>query len=212
MVAGVLGACSSTPEPQAGDALTETRVIKSGVLTVKATIINIDAESKMLTLDSDGKQVVVVVSDIVKNFDQLKVGDIVEADYKASTAVYARVGDGIARINSSEVMEKNETGTPGSEVTETVEIISNITALDKEKRIITLLEPSGEEVITPIQDDSVDLSNINIGDQVVVIHTRAIAVSLRSTVEPTATAEPAEVEPTTMPAAESEASAEETKI
>ena len=178
LATGLLAGCSTTTTP--GEAKTEIRVITSGVLTVSATIEAIDYQNRLVTLDNGHEQEVIYVSAEVKNFEQLEVGDQVEIDYKGSTAVFVQERDGKARIQSSKELDRNNEGDkPGVEVIATVQTISDIVALDKEARVVTLKGPNGKELTMPIVDDNIDLTDIDVGDQVVVVHTRAVAIVIR---------------------------------
>ncbi len=80
LAAAILTACSSTPE-----APKEAKI--SDEVTVQATVVGIDQETRELTLERpDGSYLTVVAGDEVRNFDQIVVGNTVSASYIVSLA------------------------------------------------------------------------------------------------------------------------------
>ena len=80
--AAFLGACSTTP-----DAETPKEAKISDEVTVQATVVSVDKETRELTLErADGSYLTVVAGDEVRNFEQIVVGNTVTASYVVSLA------------------------------------------------------------------------------------------------------------------------------
>jgi hypothetical protein len=118
-----------------------TATIK-GTTKVTATVQNIDPATRIVLLKGrNGKVVEVVVGDEARNFDQLKVGDVVTAVYhEALTLNLKKKGDGITSVEESPSMERAPAGgKPGGTLGREVKIVANVVAINSKSRIVTLL-------------------------------------------------------------------------
>ena len=70
-------------------------VIEAEVVKLQATVTAVDPADRAVTLrGEDGREVEVALSDQVKNFDQIKVGDTVTATLYEATAIFVRKAEG----------------------------------------------------------------------------------------------------------------------
>jgi hypothetical protein len=156
-----------------------TATIK-GTTRVTATVQDIDPATRTVVLKSpNGKVVEVVVGDEARNFDQLKVGDVVTTVYReALTLNLKKKGDGISSVEEQSSMERAPVGgKPGGTVGREVKIVSNVVAVHPKSRTVTLKGPKGSTVDLVVEDPA-QFSNIKKGDQVEAVYTEAIAISV----------------------------------
>jgi hypothetical protein len=147
---------------------------------VTATVQDIDPATRTVVLKSpNGKVVEVVVGDEARNFDQLKVGDVVTTVYReALTLNLKKKGDGISSVEEQSSMERAPVGgKPGGTVGREVKIVSNVVAVHPKSRTVTLKGPKGSTVDLVVEDPA-QFSNIKKGDQVEAVYTEAIAISV----------------------------------
>jgi Cu/Ag efflux protein CusF len=166
---------------------TNVQVMKApGTATIKgntrvtATVQDIDPATRTVVLKSpNGKVVEVVVGDEARNFDQLKVGDVVTTVYReALTLNLKKKGDGISSVEEQSSMERAPVGgKPGGTVGREVKIVSNVVAVHPKSRTVTLKGPKGSTVDLVVEDPA-QFSNIKKGDQVEAVYTEAIAISV----------------------------------
>jgi Cu/Ag efflux protein CusF len=157
----------------------------TGTRKVTAMVQNIDPATRTVLLKGrNGKVVEVAVGDEARNFDQLKVGDVVTAVYhEALTLNLKKKGDGIASVEENPSMERAAAGEkPGGTVGRQVKIVANVVAVNPKTRTVTLKGPKGNVVDLKVEDPA-QLANIKKGDQVEALYTEALAISVEPAVK-----------------------------
>jgi Cu/Ag efflux protein CusF len=154
--------------------------IKSETKEAKATVQKIDKAKREVTLKKkDGTEVVIEAPESVRNFDQIKVGDIVTAKYTQSVAVTVRKTDeppsatGRVAITRAPLGEK-----PSAGHTATVEITAEVKKIDRDKREVTLIGPEGNSRVVKVPEEVKKFDDLKEGDHVVVTATESIAISV----------------------------------
>ena len=148
--------------------------------TASAIIVGIDKATREVKLKRhDGTTFDVTAGDEVRNFDQLKIGDVVRADYtQALTLELQKGGKGKANMSTKESMARAPVGgTPGAAVGRQVTVLADVTAVDTDKKTVTLKGPKGNTVDLNVQDPE-QLKNIKVGDQVEAVYTESLAVKV----------------------------------
>jgi Cu/Ag efflux protein CusF len=153
---------------------TATRSVK-----VTATITAIDPATRAVTLKSaNGKVAEVAVGDEVRNFDQLKVGDLVNIEYKQALALSLKKEAGPPSANQSETIKRSEPGAkPGGTATREVTVHADVVAVNAGTRMVTLKGPGGNLVDLEVEDPE-QLKNIKKGDQVQAVYSEALAIAV----------------------------------
>jgi hypothetical protein len=159
------------------------KVGASETLKMTATVVSIDMGSRdLLLIDSQGKMHKVNVSDQARNLDQVKVGDKVTAEYteaislqlkKRGTASDLPASAETAMIRSPKGMK------PGGAVGRKVTAFATVVAVNPKKQFVTLRGPLGNEYDVQVLDP-VQLKAITKGDEIEVVYTEALAISVQS--------------------------------
>lgn len=146
---------------------------------VRAQVEAIDYADRTVVLKGqDGKTVTLKVGPEARNFDQVKVGDKVQADFYTSTAISLRKPDAPPSANEAEAVEVAAPGEqPHGLIVRTREISATVDAIDAQKRLVTLTGPRGTATFK-VGDAVQNLDQIQKGDQVVVRYTEAIALAV----------------------------------
>jgi Cu/Ag efflux protein CusF len=150
------------------------------VLKTSATIVAIDAASRSLTLKrQDGKVVDLVLPEAVRNFEQLKVGDKVQAEYSHAVALELKKGGGGSLgVTGAEGVKRSEPGQkPGGTATRQVIVLADVVNVDKKKNRVTLKGPAGNLMDLAVYDPE-QLKNIKKGDQVQALYTESLAIKV----------------------------------
>src|SRR6266702_4435806 len=134
----VIAALVAVVPPASAQQETDVQVTKApGTATIKGTtrvtakVQDIDrAERTVLLKSPNGKVVEVAVGDEARNFDQLKVGDVVTAVYReALTLTLKKEGDGITSVEEHPSMERAPAGgKPGGTLGRELKIVANVVA------------------------------------------------------------------------------------
>ena len=158
------------------------------VTTVSATVVAIDAATRTITLKgAKGKVVDIVAPPEVRNFDQIKVGDTVTAEYTQALTLDLRKGGKSASAGNVKAAAAAAPigARPAGAIGKQVTILADVVAVDTKNSYITLRGPKGNEVDLAISDPA-QLKLVKKGDQVEAVYTEAVAVSVTATPAPAA--------------------------
>lgn len=148
-------------------------------LTGTATVKSIDAETRTVVLEHpDGTTTSYECGPEVRNFDQIKVGDQVNATVANSVAIVLIKGGVPPAAGTATAIVRAPLGAkPGGRIVDTVGFTARVVSLDPTTREVTLQTPDGTNRTVKVGPD-VDLTGVNPGDDVGVKLTRAIAISV----------------------------------
>ena len=176
-------ACA-TPEPPAPPAPSAAAVSSGSAMAMSvqgsATVEKIDRSTREVTLRRhDGSLLTVVAGQDVRNFDRIRVGDIVEAQVTEALAVALDPAD-------TQVRERRDTIStsrarpgqrPAATTTRTVEIVATVQDIDRKARLVTVRGPLQTVQLKAAED--VDLSRIERGDNVRAVYIESMAIRVR---------------------------------
>jgi len=169
----------SQPTTQAAVATSPGKVAGTATTEVTAKVVAVDPSQRTVTLQSaDGKTRTIEVGDQVRNFDQIKVGDTVHAQYTQALALELKKGPTsmAAPTEEQSITPAPAPGAkPGGTVARKVTATAEVIAVDPAKQIVTLRGPKGNEVDVEAQDPN-QLKNIKTGDHVKVTYVEALAI------------------------------------
>ena len=188
LFAGILTltACSPTSPPPPAKETSSTDFqegVPGGVivntLDVSARVTAIDTSNRKVTLlGPDGDKFTVKVGPEAVNFDQIRVGDLVNATVTEELVVYLDEEGASAPNGAAGVVALAPKGAqPGGLVAETVQVTATVTAIDQTNRTATLQFEDGSTKTLPVRDD-IDLSQRKLGEKVVFQVTEMIAISV----------------------------------
>jgi len=160
------------------------KVQASESVKMTATVLSIDMGSRdVLLMDTQGKLHTVNVSDQARNLDQVRVGDKVTAEYTEAISLQLKkrgTADG-PPVSAAEAMVRSPKGAkPGGAVGRKVTAIATVTAVNTKKQFVTLRGPLGNEYDVQVLDPA-QLKAVKKGDEVEVVYTEALAISVEST-------------------------------
>ncbi|HME44694.1 MAG TPA: hypothetical protein VKF36_16510 [Syntrophorhabdales bacterium] len=154
--------------------------VVAGTATVTATIDAIDAATRKVTLKyPDGTMQTITCGPEVRNFDQMKVGDLVKTTYAQSVAIWVRKATekpAAAAVESVKVAPKGDM--PHATMTKTTEITARVEGIDYKKRTVTLKGPEGNVTTYPVDKRVKRLNEVKVGDEVVLRVTEAFAIKV----------------------------------
>lgn len=155
------------------------KVTMTGTVKATATIVGIEPSTRTIWIkDVKGKIVQIVVGEEARNFEQLKVGDRVAAEYSEAITVTLKKSGAPLSISESHAMERAPAGAkPGGMASREVTIMANVTAVNPQTSMITLKGPQGNSLDLAVRDPE-QLKLIKKGDQMEVVYTEAIAISV----------------------------------
>ncbi|MFM0087662.1 hypothetical protein PQR46_12105 [Paraburkholderia sediminicola] len=149
----------------------------TGTATVIATVIAIDPATRTVTLkDKNGRVEELEAAEEVRNFDQLKVGDVVTTEYREARSLSLTKTNGPRSAKERQILQPAASGTkPGGTISREVTVVGDVVAIDAKGKHVTIKGPQGT---VDVLVDPEQLNNIREGDQVEIVHTEAVAISV----------------------------------
>lgn len=156
--------------------------VASRMVTVEATVEAINYKSRMVTLRGPkGKVVTMHVDERARNFNQIKINDLVEAEYFEAVALYVQKHDGgQPAADEGTAVSRTPLGEkPGVAAIDTMVVKATVIDIDYEARKVVLKVPDGRYVTLNVDKEAPNLGKVKQGDQVVAQYTLALAISVR---------------------------------
>lgn len=189
VLALAVGGCQSTPPaaeaaPPAARSMPGPMTAASAGITLQGRITALDARTRVVTVTgADGSSIDVVAGSDVRNFSQLKVGDNVTLDYTAAIALDLQPAGsapvGVTRSQAGTVPIRG--ATPGGARSNTVEIVTEVAAVDPVANTIALRGPRGNTQIIAVEREDLraKLPSVKRGDLLKISYTEAVALGIR---------------------------------
>jgi Cu/Ag efflux protein CusF len=149
-------------------------------VTVKATIDAIDHDTRVVTLkDKDGKITQITAGPEVRRFDELKVGDVVTFVINESVVYTIRKpGESVPPDKKDDpAIVRDAAAKPGGSKTTQETKTVTIKAIDPKTSAVTIQTEDGKTSTHKVNDKNI-VKNIKVGDRVVIIYTKAVAISI----------------------------------
>jgi len=165
----------------------EPTVIIDAVDLPLATVTAVDSKTRQVTLrDNTGETTTIVAGEEVRNFPQIKVGDILRVRMMQSLLMEVRPHN--ALVTRTEVEEgialAPKGGQPGMAQGRRITTVVTIQALDMKKDFVKFTLPNGEVRTTTAKTTAGKelLHTLKVGDQVDVVFTDAVGILLEPAV------------------------------
>jgi hypothetical protein len=145
---------------------------------MSARIAAIDPGSRTLTVKGPGgEDVVMLVSQQLEGFDQLKVGDRVDVLYKNALLVKADKVAGAEKESRQRVDKRMAAPTSGGfESAGQSEVVATVQKIDRKNRLVSLRGVSQSQTLEV--GPAVDLSTVKVGDTIHAVFVSAAAVQV----------------------------------
>jgi len=156
------------------------KVVFARNVDLNARVVGIDAAARTVTLKGpEGNVVDVVAPDSVKNFAQIKLGDLVVAHYsEAWTVELSDTKAGVRESVETEALQRAKPGDrPAGLAERKIVMLVDVFALDRAKQTITLRGPKNNNVTLPVKDPE-QLKLVHVGDQLRATYTQAALLAV----------------------------------
>jgi Cu/Ag efflux protein CusF len=148
-------------------------------VTINATVEAIDKGNRLVTLRGPkGNTVDIYVDQSHKRFDELKVGDKINATYYETMAVVVRKpGDPAPTSGITAAETPRGDGKPGQTLGRQITMSVTIMAIDPAVPSVTVKGENGNTISMRVQDPA-RLKGVKVGDTVDVTYTQALLVKM----------------------------------
>jgi hypothetical protein len=149
------------------------------IVQVSAQVVGIDRNTRTVTLKGpEGKTMDFVAGPEVRNFDQIRTGDMVVARYAQALSLELRKTTGSRDLAVTGLSASAAPGErPAAAVAGQVTAVADVIALDPANMVITLKGPRGRIVDLHVKNPD-HFKVVKQGDQVLVTYTEAVALSV----------------------------------
>lgn len=166
-------------QPKAIIVETPGAISGASTMTTTATVQKIDKKTRAITLKTEtGEAVTIAAPKEVRNFAQIKIGDIVTTkisntiDIRVIQSASTEVGYAVQETSSRANLGEK----PRGSATRTVAIRAKVTKVDPKTRMVTI---EGQRQISEIQIQNAEHFNtIHVGDIIDALITESIAISV----------------------------------
>ena len=175
---------TATAQAQTGAAVVGTAPGKATVAeTIKltGTITAIDKATRDVTLKgAQGNEITVTAGPDVKNFDNMRVGDQVTAQYLEALTLELKKGGGmtVARSDQGGVKGAQPGQKPGGVAGRQITIVADVVDVNPSKQTITLRGP--KRTVEMRIPDPEQFKLVAKGDQVEATYTQAVAIDVQA--------------------------------
>ena len=178
----ILSALALPAAAQTGGVAVATAPGKGAVaetVKVEATVSAIDKATRAVTLKSaKGEELTVTAGPEVKNFDQMKVGDVVTVEYLRALALELKKGGGliVQRTEQAGGAAAKPGEKPAGAVGRQVKVVADVIDLDPARQTVKLKGP--QRTVELHIADAEQFKRIAKGDQVEATFTEAVAIAV----------------------------------
>lgn len=175
-------AASAQSAPQAAvmAASTPGKAALGEVVQLQGKVKSIDKKSRsVVVVGPHGNEVLLNAGEEARNFDQIRVGDLVTLTYAQALALELRkvANNGIReRVESEDAMRTKKGEKPGVAIEKTVLVIANVVALNPKAQTVTLRGP--KRTVELAVNDPAQFKEIKVGDQIEAKYVEAIAIEV----------------------------------
>lgn len=166
--------------PAAEKETTRPGVVVAEVLEVTATVEAVDHPKRILTLrGARGSTLTLRADKSVRNFDQLKKGDRVLADFVESIAIHMRAASAPPSGAEARLVSVAPKGSKaGVLLAETFQLTAVVESIDAKERQVTVKEASGSRLLVPVDKGFKHLDRFKKGEVIALRITEAIAIKV----------------------------------
>jgi hypothetical protein len=159
----------------------EDVVVVTDTVEATATVVSIDkAKRQLLLRDSQAREYDITAGAEVRNFHQIKSGDLIEVRYQRAAA--SRL-EKVANTNFSAEMAETQRAPAGAKPAVTAirsrAITAKVIEIDTRHRLLTVQGPKGNVVTVRVPLTLLAFDTLQVGDTIAAGYTEAIAISVR---------------------------------
>lgn len=136
-------------------------------------------DKSIVVVGSGGNEIVMALGEEAKNFNQIRVGDLVTLTYIQALALELRKLDNKAAPSVIESQQANRAKPgekPSGEMERTVRVIADVVATNPKAKTVTLRGP--KRTVELAVNDPEQFKLIKVGDQVEATYTEALAIDV----------------------------------
>lgn len=149
-------------------------------IQLQGKIKSIDKKSRSVVIvGAQGNEISMTLGEEARNFNQLRVGDLVTLTYVQALALELRKVENKVkseRVESEEAVRSKLGEKPAGAIKRSIRVIADVVAVNPKARTVTLRGP--KQTVELAIEDPAQFKQIKVGDQVEALYTEAVALEV----------------------------------
>lgn len=136
-------------------------------------------DRSVVIVGAQGNEIFMALGEEARNFDQIRVGDLVTLTYVQALALELRKVDKNAvreRVESQQAVRAKPGEKPAGAIERTVRVVADVVAVNPKARTVTLRGP--KRTVELAVNDPEQFKDIKVGNQVEATYTEAMALEV----------------------------------
>jgi hypothetical protein len=150
-------------------------------VAIEGQVIALDQAARTVTVRGpDGNEQTLKVSADVRNFGQIKAGDMIDVDITHSVLLELRAAEDLSTSSAVSVARAPLGDKPAAIGVERNYVTAKIVAIDKKHYTVTMVGPKGHQEVFQVKDPDMraDLVKLKVGQVIRATFTDAVAVAV----------------------------------
>lgn len=149
-------------------------------IQLQGKIKSIDKKSRTVVIvGAQGNEISMTLGEEARNFNQLRVGDLVTLTYVQALALELRKVENKVkseRVESEEAVRSKLGDKPAGAIKRSIRVIADVVAVNPKAKTVTLRGP--KQTVELAIEDPAQFKEIKVGDQVEALYTEAVALEV----------------------------------
>lgn len=149
-------------------------------IQLQGKIKSIDKKSRSVVIvGAQGNEISMTLGEEARNFNQLRVGDLVTLTYVQALALELRKVENKVkseRVESEEAVRSKLGEKPAGAIKRSIRVIADVVAVNPKAKTVTLRGP--KQTVELAIEDPAQFKQIKVGDQVEALYTEAVALEV----------------------------------
>jgi hypothetical protein len=152
------------------------------LIVVTAKVKAIDSKTRTVTLKyPDGKEAKIKCGPEVRNFEQIRVGDDVTAEFLESVEIFVTAERTDPKTGTASTVQRAPLGSkPSITEVQSIQVSAVVESIDQKTRMVKLRGPDGKTKTVKAGKEVQRLNEVDPGDTVVVRYTEAASIKVTS--------------------------------
>ncbi len=133
----------------------------------------------VVIVGAQGNEISMTLGEEARNFNQLRVGDLVTLTYIQALALELRKVENMVkseRVESEEAVRSKLGEKPAGAIKRSIRVIADVVAVNPKAKTVTLRGP--KQTVELAIEDPAQFKEIKVGDQVEALYTEAVALEV----------------------------------
>lgn len=176
----LLAVAQSAPQAAVVAASAPGQKAVAEAVQLQGKVKSIDKKSRsVVVVGAQGNEIFMALGEESRNFDQIRVGDLVTLTYVQALAIELRKveNNGIReRVESEQAVRAKPGEKPAGAIERSVRVVANVVAVNPKAKTVTLR--GAKRTVELMVEDAALLKEVKVGNQVEALYVEAVALEV----------------------------------